>query len=193
MSPESTNDCEPSVSRITSESSFFAASCCVVLLRPKYIAGDISPRECVALLQVNDTNAAPLRECKNVAVNGDVDIPPHPKFLDSEIFEHSGKPADVVYMRVGERNNVHLFQSARPQIGRDYIFSNIDSGMHAPGVNRPQRAPGIDQHRVPIWKSGKQAVTLSDIQHGQFEIFPCEMWREGMRRDQRRGGYEECR
>src|ERR1700724_538757 len=128
---------------------------------------------------MDDTNTALPRDRKNLLIDSDPNIPPNPEFLYPKVFEDRRKPPDVVLMRVGERHDFYLFQSARPQVRRDHVFSNVESRTHPARMKTSQSAAGIHQHRAPSRKRHKETVTLAHVQDRHLQVLGIENRREG--------------
>ena len=64
----------------------------------------------------------------------------YPQLFRTEIFQHCGHASDVVGVAVGNRDRIKAGDAARPQVGGNYIFSEVELGTGA-----PDGAAGVDE------------------------------------------------
>ena len=120
---------------------------------------------------------------KDLPVGGALNVASNPEFTDAKIFKNGRKSSKMILVRMREGDNVNLFQPARPQIRRNDILANVNSGAHAARMEISEFAASIDQHRAPAREGKKKAVALSHVKHRQFQTLRREARRKGMRRD----------
>ena len=183
MSPVSSMDREPSDKRMTSESSFFAVWPSVTSSGHRMFPETL-PRTKVSPCFKCTTRTPRSRASARIrSIRGDLDVTADPEFLHSEIRKNRREPSEMVLVRMGERDHFDLLQPSRPQIRRDHVFADIDSGVHPARGKASERAARVDQHRAPAGKCDEQAVTLADVQDRHLEILAVEMRRKRIRRD----------
>ena len=95
-----------------------------------------------------------------------------------EIRHHRRQPADVVFVRVRERDRVQPPHGTCPQVRRHDIFADIEPWLaaHAMGCD----AAAIEEHQLAVRKRQKQALALPDVDRGSFEHAALRLGRERM-------------
>lgn len=118
-----------------------------------------------------------------------------PEFGHAEIAQNGGQTAGVIVVEMRNGDCVQVMDSARPQVGRDHIFADVQAGG---GFNRfvEQRdSAGIHQDDFAIREGNQDSVALADIDCGDFKRARLGECGEGVRyQDGERGqGTTECR
>ena len=85
-----------------------------------------------------------------------------------EIVDQRGQASDVIFVGVRQGDHVHGAHGAGPEIGRDYVFADIE--LRTRGVAEGRDAAAIHQHALSIGEGDQQAVALADIDGGQFQL-----------------------
>src|SRR5580704_8111853 len=81
-----------------------------------------------------------------------------------EIGQYRGHASHVVGVSVGQRHDVELMKTPRPQVGRDHILPDIQLRVH-PGWY----TASIDQKRAALRRNQKDRIALADVDGGEFE------------------------
>ncbi len=87
-----------------------------------------------------------------------------------------GQAADVILVRVRERDDVHGADAAVPQVGRHHVFADIEL-RRATAAERGDAA-AIHQHAFAIGKDHQQAVALAHVDGGHLQLAGMELGRE---------------
>src|SRR5713226_8644593 len=74
---------------------------------------------------------------------------PDPESCDAKIVQNCSKPAQMVLMRVRQRDKVQLLKSPRPQIRRHGFFARVDTIVFFVPGKAPERSAAIDQQSFP--------------------------------------------
>ena len=110
-----------------------------------------------------------------------------PQFARMEIAQYGAHAAHVVLMGVRHDDDVEMLDGARPEVGRDDVFADIEARFARAAEGRD--SAGIDQHQRPLREADEQAVALADIDRAEFELAVFDYGREGMDHDEgERGG-----
>ncbi len=96
------------------------------------------------------------RDRKNCSIGGALNVAANPEFSHAKIFKNGGKTSQMILVRMRERDHVNSFDPARPQVGRNHIFADIDSGTHSARMKSPEFAAAVDQHGAPAGKERKR-------------------------------------
>src|SRR6266496_2036769 len=67
----------------------------------------------------------------------------NPQFLWPKIFQHCDHPAYVIGMSMGDRHGIEMRDAARPKVGRDDVFAEIE--LRSTGANGPA---SVNQERA---------------------------------------------
>ena len=153
--------------------------------------GNAVPGLAVAGAQVADDDSQLRRLGEQGAVGGGVGVDRDPQLARAEVAEDGGHAAHVVGMRVGEGDDVETAELARPEVGRNHLFANVEGGVfraEARGVLRVGSRSGwparVDEHGAAGGRDNQQRVALADVDGGNFKL-------AGM--DGRRGGPQDNR
>ena len=118
------------------------------------------------------------------AIGGRVDVPSNPELANAEIPQHRGQSAEMIFVAMGERDDINAFQAPTPKIGRDHVFANVDAGAVAVNVRAARQSAAVHQHRPAVGKSHENGIALPDIENGNLEAAARQAGRKGMRGDQ---------
>src|SRR5580698_9211635 len=56
----------------------------------------------------------------------------YPQLFGAEVSQHGGHATNVIGMAMGNRNGIEARDAARPQVGCDYIFTEVELRASAP-------------------------------------------------------------
>ncbi len=132
MSPASSIDSDPSASRSTSESSFFTTGESFKSSGDKTAPADFLALKRIAAFQMPHHHSAFPGQSNQLPVSIDFNVASHPKFPHLKIFQHRGKPAQMIQVRMGQRHHIDPLNPSRPQIRRHHVFSHVHSRVHPP-------------------------------------------------------------
>ncbi len=107
------------------------------------------------------------------AVGRGVGIDRDPELARAEVAQHGGHAAHVVGVGVGERDDVETPDLARPEIGRDDLFADVEgcaAGRILGVGSSAGGAAGVDQHGAARGADDQQRVSLADVDGGDFEL-----------------------
>src|ERR1041385_7255344 len=104
-----------------------------------------------------------------------------------KVFNDARQAADMVAMRMRERDHVKMVQSSRPKIRRNHIFAKIKLTAH-----RPDTAAAVDQHGLSLRRNHKQGISLAYVDSGNFKLAAFNLRRGTIRGDNRAGKKQSC-
>src|SRR5580704_7988174 len=116
------------------------------IVRPQDRSRHVVFRKRIALFQMPDEHTVCSSGRKDLAVSATLNVAPHPEFTDAKIFKNGRKSSKMIFVRMREGDNVDFFQPARPQIRRNDILANVNTGAHASRMEISEFAAPIDQH-----------------------------------------------
>jgi len=77
----------------------------------------------------------------------------------------------VIGVSVGHHYYVETADGAGPEVGRDYIFTDIEGAFLV--AAEPGNAAGVDEHELALGQCGEEAVALAYIDDAEFQVvFP---------------------
>src|SRR3981081_3161178 len=95
-----------------------------------------------------------------------------------KVSEDGRHASHMIGVRMRQGHYVELVKSARPQVGRHYIFADIQLRMH------PERYPSrIHQKRAALRRNQKDRIALANVNGRQFEHSVPELWARWNSRD----------
>src|ERR1700730_9717998 len=128
------------------------------------------------------------RDGEELPVGSALNITSNPEFTDAKIFKYCRQPSKMILVGMREGDNINSFEPTRPQIRRNDILTNINSGAHSARMKIAEFATSIDQHRASPREGEEKAVALAHVEHGQFQAMRREMRGEWMRGDDSSSG-----
>ena len=101
----------------------------------------------------------------------------------TEVAQDGGHSSHVVGVGVGEGDDIEAAELARPEVGRDDLFADVEGGGGKDGVlgvgGGPGGATGVDEHGAASGADNQQRVALADIDGGDFELVGMDGGRHG--------------
>src|SRR4051812_46833690 len=95
-----------------------------------------------------------------------------------EVFNNARQSANMVAVRMRERNDVKVVQASRPKIRRDHIFAKIEFTAH-----RTNAAATINEHGSSLGRNYEQGISLSDVDGRDFQLAALNVRRGMVNRD----------
>jgi hypothetical protein len=86
------------------------------------------------------------------------------KFFWTKVFEHRWHAANVVGVPMGNGHRVEARDAARPEIGSDDVFAEVELRTSV-----PDGAAGVDEQSAALRHYQQDSVTLADVDRGHFE------------------------
>src|SRR5471030_1457595 len=115
-----------------------------------------------------------------------------PDFPGVEIGDQGGESADMVVVGVGHGDDVQAAEAAFPEIGRDYIFTDIE--LRGGPTAKSGDAAAIEEHALAIREDHQQAVALAHVDGRHLQFAGVDFGRERVPEQQRQGsGYSDDR
>src|ERR1041385_8552992 len=104
-----------------------------------------------------------------------------------EVFNNAGQAADMVAMRVRERNHIKMLQPARPQVGRNHVFAKIELTAH-----RSNAAAAVDQNGSSLGRNHQEGIALPHVNGGNFKLAAFDLRRGMIRGNNAAGKKQSC-
>ena len=104
---------------------------------------------------------------EGVGVGGERD----PELAGAEVAEDGGHAAHVVGVGVREDEGVEAADAARPEIGGDDLFADVEEAGGGGGFeDGAGGAAGVDQHGSAFGADEEKGVALADVDRGELEL-----------------------
>jgi hypothetical protein len=81
-----------------------------------------------------------------------------------KVGQHRRHPSHVVGMSVRKRHHIQLVKSPRPQVGRHYIFPDIQFRVHPEWYTS-----SIHQERAALRRNQKDGIALANVNGGKLK------------------------
>src|SRR5207253_5477817 len=98
------------------------------------------------------------------AEGSNVRLAAKPQLARTKIRDDRAQTANVVLVRVAERDRIEPRKSTLPQVRRNHLFAIVELAAGKTG-----RAPSIHQQRLAERRHDKQRVALTDVERGELE------------------------
>ena len=151
---------------------------------------DRIPTEAVAGAEVAHVDAERGGLVEQGAIGYGVGIDGDPKFAGTEVAQDGGHSSHVVGVGVGEGYDVEAAEVARPEVGGDDLFSDVECGIFRAktfgvlGVGGgPGGATGVDEHGAASGADNEERIALAYIDGGDFELVGMDGGRHGPEND----------
>src|ERR1700687_2883581 len=138
--------------------------------RPQERAGNAVPGKSLASGLVLDGDAALPRNSLEACQRWRSHFAAEPKLANMKILQNCCQAAEMILMRVRQRDNIQSLKAAGPQVRRHRLFARIRSKVFFVARKSLDRSASIDQHCSTVRPNHKKRIALTDIENRQLQL-----------------------